>query len=54
MKKQIAKYIAIVFAIMVYISLFYGTYLASIYLLKVSLGIYDIEERVNLIENEMR
>jgi hypothetical protein len=50
MHKQIAKIIAYIFAIMIYVSLFYGTYLLSIYLLRQSLGIYDIENRIEKIE----
>ena len=50
MHKQIAKIIAYIFAIMIYVSLFYGTYLLTLYLLKQSLGIYEIEERLDRIE----
>lgn len=50
MYKDITKIVAYLFVIMIYISLFYGTYLLSIYLLKQSLGIYDIENRIEKIE----
>lgn len=50
MYKDITKIVAYLFIIMVYISLFYGTYLLSIYLLRESLGIHDIEQRLNKIE----
>jgi hypothetical protein len=53
MYKDITKIVAYIFVIMIYISLFYGTYLLTIYLLRESLGIYDIEHRLDKIEMRM-
>jgi uncharacterized membrane protein YciS (DUF1049 family) len=42
-----------VIAVGIYIGLFYGVFLLSTYLLKISLGIYDIEDSIQKIEKRI-
>jgi hypothetical protein len=52
--KRIAGFIVLhTIGVLLYVALFYGTFLITTYLLKMSLGIYDIEDSIQKIEKRI-